>query len=189
MNKRIVAALLSATLGTALLGGVASAAQQVPAPRPAPQTRPTPPDPLLRADANKDGVVTRDEVTARLTAAFARVDADRDGKISPDERDAVHEVLNDGPRGPGGPGGWKRGPGKGRMDRGGPDRAAMATLEGQKTRAMMHFDRIDTNKDGRIDQAERTAMHAKMLAMREQRGHRGTGDMPPPPPPADAPGN
>lgn len=201
MHKILVATLLSATL----LAGTADAAQQTPASPPAPQGRPTPPDPLLLADANRDGVVTRDEVTARLSAAFARVDADGDGKISPAEREAVREVLG-GPGGPGAPGmdgppppprGPEGRPGMrgrvgermaARMDK---DGDGMISLDEQKARALARFDRVDTNKDGKIDAAERKAMHDRMLAMRDRRGPRGPGGPgghmpPPPPPPADA---
>lgn len=198
MHKILVATLLSATL----LAGTADAAQQTPASPPAPQGHPTPPDPLLLADANKDGVVTRDEVTARLSAAFARVDADGDGKISPAEREAVREVLGgpgmDGPppppRGPEGrPALRERMAGRmaARMDK---DGDGMISLDEQKARALARFDRADTNKDGKIDAAERKAMHDRMVAMRDRRGPRGPGGPgghmppppPPPPPPADA---
>lgn len=36
-------------------------------------------------------------------------------------------------------------------------------------RAGEHFDRVDTNKDGVVDPAERKAAHEKMRAMHEQR--------------------
>lgn len=41
---------------------------------------------LARADANRDGRLTRAEYHASFEAIFARLDADKDGVISPEER-------------------------------------------------------------------------------------------------------
>lgn len=55
----------------------AQAAQPLPAPLP---------PGLLRADADRDGVITRAEATATADARFARFDADRDGSVTRRER-------------------------------------------------------------------------------------------------------
>lgn len=50
----------------------------------------TPPPPrgggmMMRADTNRDGIVTRDEVIAQAADRFDRLDLDRDGKLTRDE--------------------------------------------------------------------------------------------------------
>lgn len=156
MKKLLVAAAFGATL----LGAPAFA-QDGPPPPPQPGG-PMMRDPLLRGE----GVVTREQVLADVAARFAKMDTNHDGKISPEERAAAREERRGG-RGPGGPGG--------RM-------AGDLTLADMQAQAMRRFDRIDTNHDGKIDQAERDAARDRMMAMRDRRG-------PPPPPPADTPAN
>ncbi|NYT39875.1 EF-hand domain-containing protein [Sphingomonas sp. R-74633] len=89
-------------------------------------------------DADKDGVITKDEYNADIAARFAKIDTNKDGKISADERTAA------GPRAGG---------------RGMTDDMTLADMQAM---AAKRFDRIDTNKDGKIDQAERDAMRARM---------------------------
>jgi Ca2+-binding EF-hand superfamily protein len=140
---------------------------------------------LMRADANGDGIVTREEVMARADARFDRMDANHDGVISPDERPmrrwmrgrsggdmpppprprpaAADGAAPPPPPPPSGPGG---------RDRGKP-----VTRQMERARVAAEFDRADRNHDGRIDQSE-------IAALRDmQAGPRGPrGDMPPPPP-------
>ncbi len=156
MKKTLAAALLGATLLTG-----SAVAQDAPTP---PQDRPMPRDPLAKADADGDGIVTRDEVLADAAARFAKLDANKDGKVTPEERDAAREGRM-GRRG--GPGGRMTGD---------------MTLADMQAQAARRFDRVDTNHDGKIDQAERDAMRDRMMQMRDRQG-------PPPPPPADAPHN
>lgn len=73
---------------------------------------------MLAFDANADGQLVLDEVTdARLHRLFRRADADRDGTVTKTELTAVAAAIaaefpNAGlRRGPGGPGGRPRGPG------------------------------------------------------------------------------
>jgi hypothetical protein len=87
--------LLAAALGGTLLAGAAYAAQD--------QAAPTPKagmhhhrhhghgDRLARLDANKDGVVTRDEAIAAATARFDKLDANHDGKIDQTEIAAMKQ--------------------------------------------------------------------------------------------------
>jgi hypothetical protein len=51
---------------------------------------------LMRADANNDGVVTREEMIAAANAQFDRLDADRDGKVTRDEMRAAREAMRGG---------------------------------------------------------------------------------------------
>lgn len=117
-------------------------------------------DPLARADANGDGIVTREEMLADVDARFAKLDANKDGKVTPDERKAYAE--------------GSRGRMMGRTDANGD---GSVTLDEQRAQAIKRFDRIDTNHDGKIDQAERDAVMQRMMSMRN--GGR----------PAPAPGN
>ena len=129
MNKLIIAAALSTTL----LAGTAFAGQDQPRR-----------DPLARADANGDGVVTRDEMLADVDARFARSDANKDGKITPDER--------------------KGAIGGRMMGRADADGDGTITLDEQHAQAGKRFDRVDTNHDGKLDQAERDAAMQMMMS-------------------------
>lgn len=125
---------------------------------------------LMRADANRDGVISRAEMIADAQARFAAMDADKDGKVTGDEREAAREAMR-AQRPGGGQGG--RGGGLGGGMRGDPDR--VVTREEDAQRAGARFDRLDANHDGKLDAAE-------IAAMRPMRGPRGGGDMPPAPP-------
>ena len=66
-----------------------------------------------RLDKDGDGVITREEFSAPMGAAFDRLDADRDGRLSTGELAAGHGgpegpgrrvMMFGGPGGPGGPG-------------------------------------------------------------------------------------
>lgn len=48
---------------------------------------------LRMADANRDGVVTRDEFTAAAMKHFDMADADHDGKLTKEERQAAHAKM------------------------------------------------------------------------------------------------
>ncbi|MCX8476153.1 MAG: EF-hand domain-containing protein [Sphingomonas sp.] len=150
MKKTIAAALLA----TGLLAGAAFAAQQTSAPTPAPQDRMSGGNPLKLADANNDGAVTKAEMLADVDARFAKLDANKDGKISKDER-------------PGGDGAGRGGRMLSRIDT---DGDGAISLDEQRAQATRRFERVDANKDGTIDQAERDAARDKMRARMERRG-------------------
>lgn len=139
--------------------------------------------PFERADANKDGVITRDEVRIARTAAFTRLDANRDGFL---ERAEIRKG-----RGEGGPGGRdKMGKSHGGGDHGDMFGEADANKDGNvsqaefnamgtrmhaqrmaqhETRHKERFARLDTNRDGNITQAEAQAARAAMGAGRPPR--------------------
>lgn len=50
---------------------------------------------MMMADANKDGSLTKAELTAALEARFARMDVDRDGKLTQADRDAMRQQRLD----------------------------------------------------------------------------------------------
>jgi hypothetical protein len=192
MKKTLIAALLGATL---LTGGAVAAVQNDTQPQDAPRHRMH--DPLMMADANKDGIVTRDEVSASVAARFARLDANKDGKITREERQAAREAMGRGmgKRMRGGPDGAGR-PGGPGMRRG-PDANGdgVLTLAEQQAQALKRFDFVDRNGDGKADQAERDLVREMLREMAPPRHHggrgphHGGGDMQPPPPPPAPPAN
>ncbi|MEY2428075.1 MAG: hypothetical protein QOJ40_960 [Verrucomicrobiota bacterium] len=119
--------------------------------------RPPPPLIIAALDANGDGVIDADEI-ANAPAALAKLDKNGDGKLTPDE------FI--GPR-PGGPGGF-RGPGP----------------HGPPPKEIL--DKYDLNKDGKLDESERAALHKDIEDGKIQPPPhpRGPGGGPPPP---DAP--
>ncbi|WP_313808818.1 EF-hand domain-containing protein [Sphingobium sp.] len=50
---------------------------------------------LMMADANKDGAVTKAELTAALDARFAKLDANKDGKLDQADRDILRQQRLD----------------------------------------------------------------------------------------------
>lgn len=81
--------LISTALGTMLIaGGVAFAQADAPARAPFMHGP-------MRADANKDGKLTKAEVTAAAEQMFAKLDANGDGKITKEERDAMRQKRFD----------------------------------------------------------------------------------------------
>ncbi len=135
---------------------------------------PPPPPPAARVDADGNGSVSRQEYMAR----FDRMDVNHDGQLSREERRAGRSDMRGGRRhGP------DRGP-NGDHDRRGPPGGVDApdremTRADFVARAGERFDRLDANRDGKVDRAE-------MDAARQHGRHRGGDETPPPPPPAAA---
>ncbi|MCW3836760.1 EF-hand domain-containing protein [Sphingomonas canadensis] len=169
--------IAAAALGTAALAGPAAA-----------QDGPPRFDPLAAADANKDGVITKDEMLASVSTRFKAVDSNKDGKLTPAEREAAREAMM-GDRGEGRGGRGQRFK-RERLDANGD---GVVSLAEQQAQAARRFDWVDTNKDGKIDQAERAAARGKMMSMRGKGRHGrhgpppGPGWGPPPPPEGAAP--
>jgi len=91
-------------------------------------------------DANKDGVVTREEFRAMHDKMFDRLDKDRDGRLEDGEFGdrIMFEERIDGPGGPHGPGGFH-----GRH----PDCEKEAKCD---IKIVRHGEGLDADKDGRI---------------------------------------
>jgi hypothetical protein len=181
VSDRADAAATSAANRAALQTTIAGQAQAAPevAPRgPGPQRAGRMRGgPMMQADTDRDGVLTRAEVVAQAEAQFARLDADGDGIVTAAERQAAREAMRD-----------RR---EARMAARGktlpPERAGMADgrkgqmMRGRRgggdgvltraefiDRAGQRFDRMDANRDGRLDAGERP----DRSAMRHGRGHR-----------------
>ena len=111
---------------------------------------------LTAIDADKDGKISKDELTAHRAARTAAVDANADGKLSADELAAMHLAamqaaaktmaarMIEG------------------LDSDGDKLLSVAEMAGRPMPEAM-FDRIDTNQDGFIDQAEIDAAKAAMM--------------------------
>ena len=106
---------------------------------------------LLRADTNGDGVITREEAIAAADARFAALDTNHDGTLSAEELRAGMPPRPQGADAPPMP------------------PMQPITREQYHDRALRPFDRIDTNHDGKIDQAELSAYRAMMQERRQER--------------------
>lgn len=117
-------------------------------------------------------------------AAFDRLDANRDGMLSREEfgrareiREERRVVRNQAPGAPGVAGehrGMRKmhrmgGKGGGMMRMADLDRDGRVSLQEATTSALQRFDRIDTNRDGRITPEERKQQREQRKAMRGQR--------------------
>ncbi|PTM46907.1 EF hand domain-containing protein [Sphingomonas aerolata] len=178
---RADAAATSAANRAALQTTIAGQAQAAPAPAP---RGPGPRHagrmrggPMMQADTDRDGVLTRAEVVAQAEAQFARLDADGDGIVTAAERQAAREAMRDrrearmaarGKTLPPEPAGMADGKKDQMMRgrRGGGD--GVLTQAEFIDRAGQRFDRMDANRDGRLDAGERPDRRA----MRHGRGHR-----------------
>ena len=119
-------------------------------------------------DANKDGKVSKEELTAYRAAQTAAVDANKDGKLSVDELAAMNlKAMTDAAKS-------MAQRMVDRMDTDGDGMLSAAELVGQPMPTEM-FDRLDSNKDGFIDQAELDAARQAMMSRGQGRdgGHGG----------------
>ena len=85
----------------------------------------------MRADINRDGSLSRAEVTAQAAQRFARMDTNRDGTVTADERRGMRQA---------------------RMERRGERRGQRA--ERMNERLPRLFARVDVNRDGSVTRAE-----------------------------------
>lgn len=165
MNKLLLMTLaVSAGLTSAM------ALAQVAAP-PAPQARPN--MPMLRMDANGDGMISKEEAAKfpRLAGKFDQIDTSKDGKLSADELTA-----------------WRKSAAGGRMHgHGAGDKAPEEMQAHRAARQAECFDKADTDKNGQLSRDEFAKLHEACGPMGGGMRHGGAGHMPPPAPPAPPP--
>jgi Ca2+-binding EF-hand superfamily protein len=144
--------ILIAAAGFAALAGAAglAAAQDEDRPPHGPMAM------FQAADANHDGVLTRQEFDVGRDAHFAQMDSNRDGALSRDEMRAMRGLRGDHR--------WRHGGGMHSL------RGADANHDGSISRdeflarPIEHFDRLDADHDGVISAAElpqRRERHAR----------------------------
>jgi len=164
---------------------------------------------MMMADANRDGTITKAELTAALEARFARLDANKDGKLTQEDRAilrqqrlderfaamdtdkngqiskaefaAVHQGRDGGHDRMGKPDGPEgRGWGHRRPGHGDAGRDGAITKAEFMARPLAMFDKADANHDGKVTAEE---MKAAREAFRD--GWKDRKGQPPPPPPAN----
>jgi Ca2+-binding EF-hand superfamily protein len=121
---------------------------------------------LAAIDADKDGKISKDEMTAYHEARVAGVDANKDGKLSADELAAMHlQEMTDAVK-------TMAGRMIERLDTDGDGLLSAAEMASRPMPADM-FDRVDTNGDGFIDQSEIDAAKARMSERGDRMGGHG----------------
>ena len=123
---------------------------------------------LQRMDKNKDGKISKSEAEGRILDNFDRIDTNKDGLLDRTELLAMAKqmIARQAAMGPmgrppfGGPGAMAANPlDFDALDKNSDGRLTREELKG--TRFADVFDKIDTNKDGKIDPKEWAAYHAK----------------------------
>lgn len=113
---------------------------------------------MATADANKDGLVSRDEYRASRSMKFARLDRNGDGAVSKDDYARLADKRPDMAR---------------QLDM--LITEADTNKDGKVTQAeydampMPMFKRADTNGDGNVNKTEMAAAQAQMEAMKKAR--------------------
>ena len=149
---------------------------------------------FAEVDANKDGVITREEADAFRDAKqkemrnkmFDRLDANKDGQISREEFDSFHRGgamagghdMHEGMESGMGHGRMEHGMGRGGMMMHG-DMFAKAdangdgkvTLSEATSKALEMFDQADTNHDGVVTPEERRAAFKARMEQRRNNAH------------------
>jgi hypothetical protein len=122
--------------------------------------------PMARFDADSSGTVSLAEARAGAAKMFAGADADRDGRATHEEMMAYHDKMGDHRRGGHkGRHGGRDGPAESGGGRpGGPmhldaDGDGALTLAETQSGIDAHFARIDSNRDGSVDESEMRAAH------------------------------
>jgi len=138
MTHRKSLTLLAVLLAASTTGAVFAAA--------APEQKPA-----TRMDANGDGVIDRQEAAAHpfLAQRFDELDKNKDGKLSRDELPRWHARGGEGQRGMGRHHGGRHGGGFMAMM----DSDHDGRISAAENKAF--FERMDVNKDGYIDRADR----------------------------------
>lgn len=116
--------------------------------------------PMAKFDSDSNGAITLAEARAGAAKMFAGADSNNDGRATHEEMMAFHGKMGDHHRGRhkgghGGPGG-KGGKGPMHLDS---DGDGALTLAEAQSGIEAHFAKIDSNRDGSIDETEMRAAH------------------------------
>jgi len=117
---------------------------------------------LRQADADKDGVVTKDEVAALADRSFARMDWNKDGVVDQADRDALRKEMADYA--------VKR---MAHRMGAGPD--GKVTREQFQAKAAERFARLDADKDGTLTRRELPGRSHGMRGWHHGSGPHGKG--------------
>ncbi|MES1199631.1 MAG: hypothetical protein ABUS48_06595 [Pseudomonadota bacterium] len=117
---------------------------------------------LTAADANHDGNVTRAEFNAARATRFADRDANHDGSLSGDEMPHWGGGQGGGGQGAAAGGGGQAGGGGGGMMRADANNDGAISRAEYDAQGVHMFDRLDTDHNGSISQAEIQAMQSAM---------------------------
>ncbi len=115
-----------------------------------------------QADANNDGVVTKEEVAAMKDARFAKYDSNNDGVVDTAEIDKALEAKLERMRIK------MRYKMLGRFDANGD---GMVSKDEFSVKGMNRFEMLDANNDGKITREEVQAMAAKARKRFSRKGH------------------
>lgn len=126
---------------------------------------------LQRFDADRDGRVTREEMQAGIRRIFAEADLDGDGRITdadlPPAMRGLGVLSSEA-----GVGGMHPGRGMrflGMLAQADANRDGVVTLDEALAMADRHFTRLDRNRDGVVDRADREALQKETLDYRVRR--------------------
>ena len=112
---------------------------------------------LKAADANGDGMISRDEASKSLPMIarhFDEIDTNHDGQVTSEELQAFHQKMS-AQRGQRAAERFKK------LDTDGDGRISRAEAQAGAPRLAAHFDEIDANKDGFITPEEMKAAHER----------------------------
>lgn len=122
---------------------------------------------MLRSfDTDRDGKVTKEEVSAEFERRFAEADINSDGKIDDADLPPMmrgRNAISEGRFGMGRGGRHGMGSGLGLLRRADTDKDGVITKEEVAALADRNFALWDWNKDGVIDQADRDALRKEMV--------------------------
>jgi hypothetical protein len=144
-------ALFTATIATTAFAA-ACFAQGAPSARP------------MRGDTNGDRAMTKAETVALAETRFARLDADADGKVTAAEMKAARKTMRERIMA------RRAAAGRGGITKLGVNQDQLVAKAEWQARSAARFDRLDLNRDGSLDQAERAAMAERRQQRRSTRG-------------------
>ena len=114
---------------------------------------------IKRHDKNKDGYLTKDELPPGLARMFERVDTNGDGKLDKDEVAAMFKMLRQR---------FEAGKSKETETKKEPEKKRETPVSPEVEKMVDSFlERMDTNKDGKIDRKEFAAYLKKQAEKKE----------------------